>query len=47
MKQLNNVESSCCGSAIMWNITTDENPIGLCLECGEWSSVIDLDKVNV
>ena len=43
MKVINNVKSSCCGAPIMWNVTTDKNPQGMCLKCNEWASVIAMN----
>tara|TARA_R110001592_G_scaffold186667_1_gene431037 strand:+ start:98 stop:277 length:180 start_codon:yes stop_codon:yes gene_type:complete len=44
MKRIYSVESNCCGAAILWNVTTDDEQTGLCTDCKEWSTVIKLDE---
>jgi|TARA_R110002167_G_scaffold118913_2_gene295745 hypothetical protein len=44
MKKLYSVESNCCGAAILWNVTTDDEQTGLCTDCKEWATVIKLDE---
>ena len=40
MKETWNVESACCGSTILWNVTDDKIQHGRCLKCKEWSKVV-------
>ena len=44
MKRIYSVESNCCGAAILWNVTTGDDQIGLCTDCKEWATVIKLDE---
>mgnify|MGYP003635962630 FL=1 len=44
MKRIYSVESNCCGAAILWNVTTDDEQTGLCTDCKEWATVIKIDE---
>tara|TARA_R110000782_G_scaffold131748_1_gene223613 strand:- start:182 stop:331 length:150 start_codon:yes stop_codon:yes gene_type:complete len=40
MEETWNVESACCGSTILWNVTDDKIQHGRCLKCKGWSKVV-------
>tara|TARA_R110001599_G_scaffold351761_1_gene584508 strand:- start:86 stop:235 length:150 start_codon:yes stop_codon:yes gene_type:complete len=40
MEETWNVESACCGSTILWNVTDDKIQHGRCLKCKAWSEVV-------
>jgi len=41
MMETKEVESACCGATILWNVTDDEIQFGRCLDCKEWSEVVE------
>tara|TARA_B110000091_G_C13585964_1_gene378532 strand:- start:170 stop:307 length:138 start_codon:yes stop_codon:yes gene_type:complete len=41
MMETKEVESACCGSTILWNVTDDKIQFGRCLDCKEWSEVVE------